>query len=243
MERIRQFLNKNIYIFSVRQGLLLTIPFLILGSFSMVIMQFPLKAWQELLPGFAGGSVKLLLMAVYQATFGSLSFIFALMISSPTGKSRLCIRTPTYFSRQCPVLIHCIYLSLRRAVHMGAGVELYGHMHYSHQLFFPDRNLPLGGGLRHLYTMGVAYNFNASMQSMIPAVVTIGLCGLSGLVLSLAFDDVNIMNFGSYLFLKLFGQMGNGLFSILLYILLSHVLWFFGIHGTNTLEAVSRRPV
>ena len=96
-------------------------------------------------------------------------------------------------------------------------------------------------GYRHLYTMGVAYNFNASMQSMIPAVVTIGLCGLSGLVLSLAFDDVNIMNFGSYLFLKLFGQMGNGLFSILLYILLSHVLWFFGIHGTNTLEAVSRR--
>ncbi len=55
MERVRQFLNKNIYIFSVRQGLLLTIPFLILGSFSMVIMQFPLKAWQELLPGFAGG--------------------------------------------------------------------------------------------------------------------------------------------------------------------------------------------
>ena len=54
MERVRQFLNKNIYIFSVRQGLLLTIPFLILGSFSMVIMQFPLKAWQELLPGFAG---------------------------------------------------------------------------------------------------------------------------------------------------------------------------------------------
>ena len=96
-------------------------------------------------------------------------------------------------------------------------------------------------GLRHLYTMGVAYNFNASMQSMIPAVVTIGVCGLSGLVLSLAFDDVNIMNFGSYLFLKLFGQMGNGLFSMLLYILLSHVLWFFGIHGTNTLEAVSRR--
>ncbi|MCQ5146770.1 hypothetical protein NE476_31300, partial [Enterocloster bolteae] len=60
----------------------------------------------------------------------------------------------------------------------------------------------------------------------------------SGLVLSLAFDDVNIINFGSYLFLKLFGQMGNGLFSMLLYILLSHVLWFFGIHGTNTLEMV-----
>ena len=26
-----------------------------------------------------------------------------------------------------------------------------------------------------------------------------------------------------------------------LYIVISHVLWFFGIHGTNTLEAVSRK--
>ena len=147
MERIRQFLNKNIYIFSVRQGLLLTIPFLILGSFSMVIMQFPLKAWQELLPGFAGGSVKLLLMAVYQATFGSLSFIFALMISYSYGEEQTVYKNTHIFFRQCPVLIHCIYLSIRRAVHMGAGVELYGHMHYPHQLLPPDRNLPLGGGI------------------------------------------------------------------------------------------------
>ena len=54
MERIRQFLNKNIYIFSVRQGLLLTIPFLILGSFSMVIMQFPLKAGRSFCLGLQG---------------------------------------------------------------------------------------------------------------------------------------------------------------------------------------------
>ena len=49
------------------------------------------------------------------------------------------------------------------------------------------------------------------------------------------------MNFGSYLFMRLFGSMGNGLASMLLYIVISHVLWFFGIHGTNTLEAVSRK--
>lgn len=78
------------------------------------------------------------------------------------------------------------------------------------------------------------------MQSMIPAVVTIGLCGAFRPGSESGFDDVNIMNFGSYLFLKLFGQMGNGLFSYFYIILLSHVL-VFGIHGTNTLEAVSRR--
>ena len=242
MERIRQFLNKNIYIFSVRQGLLLTIPFLILGSFSMVIMQFPLKAWQELLPGFAGGSVKLLLMAVYQATFGSLSFIFALMISYSYGEEQTVYKNTHIFF---PAVALCSFIAF---TYPSGGLSIWGpEWSFTAICITLISCFLLTGiyhwveGYRHLYTMGVAYNFNASMQSMIPAVVTIGLCGLSGLVLSLAFDDVNIMNFGSYLFLKLFGQMGNGLFSILLYILLSHVLWFFGIHGTNTLEAVSRR--
>lgn len=114
MERVRQFLNKNIYIFSVRQGLLLTIPFLILGSFSMVIMQFPLKAWQELLPGFAGGSVKLLLMAVYQATFGSLSFIFALMISYSYGEEQTVYKNTHIFSRQWPCA-HSLHLPIPQA--------------------------------------------------------------------------------------------------------------------------------
>lgn len=148
MERVRQFLNKNIYIFSVRQGLLLTIPFLILGSFSMVIMQFPLKAWQELLPGFAGGSVKLLLMAVYQATFGSLSFIFALMIPYSYGEEQTVYKNTHIFF---PAVALCSFIAFTYPSGglsiWGAGVELYGHMHYSHQLFFPDRNLPLGGGL------------------------------------------------------------------------------------------------
>lgn len=193
MERIRQFLNKNIYIFSVRQGLLLTIPFLILGSFSMVIMQFPLKAWQELLPGFAGGSVKLLLMAVYQATFGSLSFIFALMISYSYGEEQTVYKNTHIFF---PAVALCSFIAF---TYPSGGLSIWGpEWSFTAICITLISCFLLTGiyhwveGYRHLYTMGVAYNFNASMQSMIPAVVTIGL-------------------------------------------------WFFGIHGTNTLEAVSRR--
>ena len=221
MERIRQFLNKNIYIFSVRQGLLLTIPFLILGSFSMVIMQFPLRAWQELLPNLAGGSVKLLLMAIYQATFGSLSFIFALMISYSYGEDQTVYKNTHIFF---PAVALCAFIAFS---YPSGGVAIWGpEWSFTAICITLLSCFLLTGiyrwveGFRHLYTMGVAYNFNASMQSLIPAVATIGLCGFAGLVLSLAFDDVNIMNFGSYLFLKLFGQMGNSLFSMLLYILL-----------------------
>lgn len=120
MERVRQFLNKNIYIFSVRQGLLLTIPFLILGSFSMVIMQFPLKAWQELLPGVAGGSVKLLLMAVYQATFGSLSFIFALMISYSYGEEQTVYKNTHIFF---PAVALCSFIAF---TYPSGGLSIWG---------------------------------------------------------------------------------------------------------------------
>ena len=56
----------------------------------------------------------------------------------------------------------------------------------------------------------------------------------------MAWDSSNITNFGSYLFLKLFDKISGNLFGILLYVVMTHLLWFMGIHGTNTLEAVSR---
>lgn len=110
------------------------------------------------------------------------------------------------------MLIHCICLSIRRAV-QGAGVELYGHMHYLISCFLLTE-----------FTIGwrdtvICIPWEWHIISNAPLCRHDSCCchdwavRASGLVLSLAFDDVNIMNFGSYLFLKLFGQMGNGLFS------------------------------
>ncbi len=242
MDRIRRFLNKNILVFSVRQGLLLTIPFLIMGSFSMVIMNFPVKVWQEYLISTAGGVIYTFLMGVYQATFGSLSFIFILMIAYAYGEEqRVYDNTHIFF----PATALCAFIAF---CYPTGGMAIWGP-----EWSFTAICLALAccwmltyfykwiSGYQRLYTIGVAYHFNASMQSLIPAAAVVVICGIAGLILYLAFEDTNIMNFGSYLFLKLFGHMGNGLFSVLIYILISHVLWFFGIHGTNTLEAVSRR--
>lgn len=242
MERIRRFLNNNIFIFSVRQGLLLTIPFLIMGSFSLVIMHFPVPMWQSYLVSIAGGTAHTLLMGIYQATLGSLAFIFAIMIAYAYGEEqKIYGGTHVFF----PAVSLCSFIAF---CYPSGGLNIWGPEWSFTALCITLISCHLltafyqwVSGHQRLYTMGVAYNFNASMQSMVPAVLTVGICGISGLLLFLLFQDTNIMNFGSYLFLRLFEQMGNSLFSMLLYILISHVLWFFGIHGTNTLEAVSRR--
>lgn len=241
MERIRLLLNKNKFVFSVRHGLLLTIPFLTMGSFSLVIMNFPISPWQVFLASAAGGAIHMFLMAVYQATFGSLAFIFTLMISYAYGEEQTVYENTRVFF---PAVSLCSFIAF---CYPSGGLSIWGPEWsftaicitilscFLLSVFYRWVSLH-----QRLYTIGVAYNFNASMQSLIPAVLTIALCGIAGLLLFAAFQDTNIMNFGSYLFLGLFGRMGNSLFSILLYIFISHMLWFFGIHGTNTLEAVSR---
>lgn len=242
MERIRNFLNKNIFIFSVRQGLLLTIPFLIMGSFSLIIINFPVNVWQEYLSSVAGGTIYTFLMGIYQATFGSLSFIFTLMISYAFGEEqRYYENTRVFFPAVslCAFIAFC-YPSGKTAI-WGPEWSFTALCITLVSCWLLTVFYRLVSRHHRLYTIGVAFNFNASMQSMIPAILTVALCGVCGIVLSLVFDDTNIMNFGSYLFLRLFGSLGNGPTAMLLYIVLSHVLWFFGIHGTNTLEAVSRR--
>ncbi|UWP58178.1 EAL domain-containing protein [Ruminococcus gauvreauii] len=242
MERLRRILNNNIFIFSVRQGLLLTIPFLMIGSFSLVIMNFPVNAWQEYLSSVAGGTIHMFLMGVYQATFGSLSFIFALMISYAYGEEqRVYENTRVFF----PAVTLCSFIAF---CYPSGGLSIWGPEWSFTAICITIFSCWLLTAFyrlvslhQRLYTVGVAYNFNASMQSLVPAVLTVAACGICGIILFLVFDDTNIMNFGSYLFMRLFGSMGNGLASMLLYIVISHVLWFFGIHGTNTLEAVSRK--
>mgnify|MGYP007081454577 CR=1 FL=1 len=110
MEKVRRFLNNNIFIFSVRQGLLLTIPFLIMGSFSLVIMNFPVRMWQVYLASEAGSLFDTFLRGIYQATFGSLGFIFALMISYAYGEEQTVYDNTHVFFRQCHsvLLLHSV---------------------------------------------------------------------------------------------------------------------------------------
>lgn len=241
MERIRRIFNRNILVFAVRQGLLLTIPFLIVGSFALVIINFPVGGWQAFLTTPAGEVLHMLLMGVYQGTFGSLALILVLMIAYAFGEEQSVYDTTCVFF---PAVSICSFVVFS---YPGGGMDIWGPEWsftaicitllscWLLTVFYRWVTLH-----NRLYTIGVAYNFNASMQSLVPAVLTVLAIGIAGMTLYLAFEDTNIVNFGSYLFLKLFGHMGNNIWSMLLYIFLSHMLWFFGIHGTNTLEAVSR---
>lgn len=240
MRQIRSFLNTNIMVISIRQGLLLTIPFLLVGSFSLAFLNFPLASWQRWLAEAEG--LRLLLLGLYETTMGSLALFFVLMISYSYGEKQNVLQNTRIFF---PAVSLGSFIAFCAP---SGGSDIWGAEWIFTALCITlvcchmiTRLYHLIYGHQSLYTIGVAYNFNASMQSMVPAAVTITFFGVLGISLYYLFHDVNIINFGSFLFMKLFSHMGNSLSSMLLYIAISHMLWFFGIHGSNTLDAVSTR--
>lgn len=225
MEQVRRLLNKNISIFSMGQGPLPTVPLLIMGSFSTMVMHFPVEVWWVYLASMAGGVVHTLLMEAYQVTFGSLSFIFILTIAYAYGEGqRVYDNTHVLF----PTVTLCFLITF---CYPAGESSMWGPKWSFTVTCIALASCPILTVLyrqvsdrQRLYVMGVAYRSNAFMQSLFPVVATIGISGTTELFLYLVFEDTNIINSGSYLLMRPLEHMGNSLLSMLLYTLTSHML-------------------
>lgn len=65
----------------IRDGMTMSMPIILVGSFVAVILYFPNSAWQNILQNFLFGSLKMILEIVYKATFGIYSIILTCMIA------------------------------------------------------------------------------------------------------------------------------------------------------------------
>ncbi len=235
-------LKTSIFPRAIRNGLTLAIPFLILGSFCLLFLNFPNEAYQNFIRSLFGGALVTILTTVYSVTLGSLAMVLAVTISLSYG-----IQAEADYFLLYPLVAVCSYLAFC------GGMESSDAYIFNAEWVFTAMCitllsciafrwiLRLVGRFEKLHTSGAEYLFNVAIQSLLPCVLIILFFALAGFLLRAASGSSNITNFGSYLFLKLFSGMSGNLFGILLYVVLSHVLWFFGIHGTNTLEAVSRQ--
>lgn len=240
---MNQYNGLKKYISSIRQGLILAIPFLMVGSFSLVLNTFPWPLYQSWLANFAGGALSELFSSVYQVTLGALAFVLAVTISYAYGQIIEKELTVFFVLSAC-----CSYLAFT-----GFPFEISGMSDniFAAEWVFTSMCITLlscrmfqllychSSSWKFLHTVGGEYYFNLTIRTVVSSSVTIICFALLGELLVLLLGDRNILNFGSYFFLLLFQNVGDNIFSVLLYIFFSHLLWFFGVHGTNTLEAVS----
>lgn len=233
--------QNTIYARAVRHGLTLAIPFLIMGSFALLLTNFPLGVYQDFIRTWMNGAASAILETLYQISLGSLALVLTVTISISYGHLTESDQLFLY-----PIVAVCSYLAFC------GGIENQSDYIFNAEWVFTamvitllscvlfHKILKLGHRFERLHTTGADYLFNISIQCLIPVILVSLFFAVTGYVLRVAWDSSNITNFGSYLFLKLFDKISGNLFGILLYVVMTHLLWFMGIHGTNTLEAVSR---
>lgn len=239
-KKTQQFFN-SILIMSIKRGLLLAIPFLILGSFALLLSSFPLPSYQTFITSFGGGAVKNIFTLLYGITLNSLALVLIVTISYSYGS--LHTQEDVFFY---PIVAMLSYLGFC------------GGMTYIGEIFQPDwvftamcitllssafyrRGMHSFVRFQKLHTAGADYVFNLAIQAILPIAIIVLSFTIAGGFLRSLVGDVNITNFGSILFLWIFHKVGKGIFGAVLYVFFVHLLWFFGIHGTNTLDMVAQQ--
>ena len=229
---------------AVRNGLINMIPVLIIGAIALTLKTFPVPAYQSLIETFLDGFLLHLLDLVYSATFGVLSVYMTFSISRSYMKLRadtdVVTRGAVFASLLSFFILAGAYLPTFSTDNMGPKsmfmAILTGLGASALYLFFYKLL-----GKRKVFTLmssGADREFNGMLTTLFPiAIVAVIFALFNELVIRI----FNVDSFRALLadaFNALFSIGKNGFFKGFFFVFLSSFLWFFGIHGSDTLEGV-----
>ncbi len=243
-EPLLQRMEQTIVVRTIRNGAVMIIPVLIIGAFALVLQSLPLHAYQRFLAETAvGGFIKSLLEMANRATFGTLSLYMTYSISRSYMKQK---------ADADAVMAGAVVSSLL-SFFVVAGVNLpnFGLDNMGPKSMFLAVITGLGASAlyrwlartlhkwsRIIFSQGADWEFNRMLTTLFPVALVA--------LVAVLFNQITVCLFGVDSFRSLlaagfnglFRAVPNGFFKGLLFVMLSSVLWFFGIHGSDTLEGV-----
>ncbi|MDR2355111.1 MAG: EAL domain-containing protein [Clostridiales Family XIII bacterium] len=237
--------SENNLLRAIRRGLILIIPIVMAGSFALVINNFPVRAYQEFMFLAFGDTWKNLGGYIWQGTFAILSMVVLISISYSMTEAyahRTNVDLHPFFGSM--VALAC-YVAVIYIPENAMPLQFLGALGLfiaiiiaalSSQIFIL---LHAFGKFRmRIYSDSADQTVGQSLHALFPAVITICIFA----VIHLIFDSagVNDMQNAMYeQFRTLFGDTADAdLGTALGFVLLSHLFWIFGLHGTNIMEPV-----
>lgn len=228
---------------AIRQGLILIIPVLLIGSFSLILLNLPLPGYRgflEAAPWFKG-----LCDVAYAVTLGIFSLYVAVAIALRYAHA-YAGRFGDFFTQGAPFAALAAYLMLvgfgaagfdeavlsTRSLFIAIVCGLSSSMLYCRLMRMRGRNRRYGDNIDGVFGQAVTSLLPIAAVVALFAVVNVAVSQLLGVqsVEALFFEGV------SSLFPLASATFGSGL----LYLLMNNVMWFFGIHGGNMLDGVAQ---
>ncbi|MBR4910375.1 MAG: PTS sugar transporter subunit IIC/EAL domain-containing protein [Clostridia bacterium] len=228
---------------AVRDGLINIIPVLIIGAFALILMFFPIDAYQEFIKTFGGGFLLKFFEIVNSATFGPLAVYMTVSIS----RSYMNIK-----SDENVETLGAITASLTSFfILAGTNLENFSIENLKPKSMFLALIAGLGassaylalsrflsGKRRTLFSSGANRVFNRMLSTILPILIIVSVVAAVNLLVVYTFEvdcfRTLLMNFNNWLFSLIKVDFLRGF----LFVLFSSLLWMFGIHGSDTLEGV-----
>ncbi|VJB40596.1 lichenan permease iic component (pts system lichenan-specific eiiccomponent) (eiic-lic) [Streptococcus pneumoniae] len=232
-------LGNNKALVSIRDGITLTIPLLLIGSLLMVIASFPIPGWEKYLGDI--GVADYLWKGV-DSSFGLLGLVASFGIAYfmarqykvdgiPAGIVSLSsfITVTPFITGEAGAGMPTAFMASKGlfvAMILGLinGYIYQWFINHNIQIKMPD---------------GVPPAVSKSFSAIIPGAVTI----VGWLIVYATLDKLSLLNFHEIAQVALggpLGLLGNNVIGLLILIFLNSSFWFVGLHGGNVVNAVMK---
>ncbi|MEQ3363280.1 PTS sugar transporter subunit IIC/EAL domain-containing protein [Raoultibacter massiliensis] len=228
---------------AIRQGLILTIPVLLVGSFCLVFLNVPIEPYREFLD--ATPWLRGMFNTAYAATMGIFSLYVSVAVSLRYADS-YADKHGSFFTQGAPFAALAAYLMFvgfggegfdqtvlsTRSLFIAIVCGLLSSMLYCRLVRFGKKKRLRGDSID-----GV---FNQAVAGLVPIATVIAVFAVAATALTRCFGADSVEELFFLGISALFPLAEPTCASGLLYLLMNNVMWFFGIHGGNMLDGVAQ---
>lgn len=230
-------LGSNKVLISIRDGITLSMPLIIIGSLFLIIASFPIDAWTIWLTNVG---IDVYLWKGVDSSFGLMGLVASFGIANSLARQH----KVDGISAGIIALSSFIVVTPFVKGESGAGIPI-GYMG-SKGLFVA---MAIGITSALIFKWFIKHNIQIKLPDSVPPAVSRSFSALIPgvaiitlwLVIYAVFDVTNIGNVHD-LMLKVLGGplglIGNNIFGTVIAILLNSLFWFVGIHGGNVVNSI-----
>ena len=236
---------------AIRQGMIMLIPLVVIGSIALMLMSLPIPAYQELLNNLLDGRVVEILNFIYCGVFNFFSVLLAVTtsISYAMLKRKKSEQHIGFGNVIILVVITLVTLAGYTGIQFDSfSIDALSNLNtftalfvtlISGKIFFAIKNRRLFRVKKHGSHNDTVYT--EAIEGIMPAVIIVVFFALLRQLFQVAFGVDGVQDLLEILVERFLTAFDNGLWAGISVILVTHLMWFFGIHGNNVLDAVIKQ--
>lgn len=230
-------LGSNKILISIRDGITLSMPLIIIGSLFMIIASFPVKAWTDWLTAVG---IDTYLWKGVDSSFGLMGLITSFGVANSLARQHKVDGVSAGIISLSSFIVVTPFVSAEA----GSGITV-GYMG-SKGLFVA---MIIGIISALIFNWFIKRDIQIKLPDTVPPAVSKSFSALIPgaaiitlwLVVFTVLDKMNIGNIHDIMMIVLggpLGLLGNNIFGTIIAILLNSLFWFVGIHGGNVVNSI-----